>query len=154
MPGGIPRYVRCYDNGGGFTHFCRKCLQFSDEDPTGTCRVNGCGHRLLKAGPGSCDRYTVVYTGNYKGRGGRTEYAAMSGSPFHPQGFGQHGETPHITDAPNGKRPPAIGGKAAWGNGDSRRIPFAALPPDCQKLVLKDYEENWRLSPTQPNLIK
>ena len=63
-PNGIPKYVRCYDNGG--------------------VDVEG----------GSGDRYTVVFSGNFpKGEGINKEYPylAMSESPFHPQGIGLHG---------------------------------------------------------------
>jgi hypothetical protein len=124
MPGGIPRYVRCYDNGGP------------------------------DAPDGSCDRYTVVFTGRAaksKGIGWQPDqwpYLAMSGSPFHPQGFGQHGHTNHQpcdTLTHNPKRPygwpPAIGRRNHLGT----RIRFQDLPPDCRKLVLRDYKEIWRL---------
>jgi hypothetical protein len=64
IPNGIPRYIRCYDNGG------------------------------LEKEKGSADRYTVVYTGNYSGKSkGWHDYVGMSGAPFHPQGIGMHGQT-------------------------------------------------------------
>jgi hypothetical protein len=123
MPGGVPRYVRCYDNGG-------------PDMPDG-----------------SCDRYTVVFSGRAAsaGNGGEYPYLAMSGSPFHPQGFGQHGSTrlqpcdtmKHTPGRPPGYCwPPAIGRKCHLGT----RIRFQDLPPDCQKLVLSDYKEIWRLN--------
>ncbi len=66
IPNGVPRYIRCYDNGG-------------HERPNGTA-----------------DRYTVVYTGNYAGKTkGWHDYVGMSGAPFHPQGIGMHGQTEH-----------------------------------------------------------
>ena len=74
MPDGVPRYVRCYDNGG------------------------------------SGDRYTVVYTGNYRGRGGMCRYVGMSALPFHPQGVGMHGESREPID---GRWAPAVGGRPA-----------------------------------------
>ena len=52
LPGGIPKYIRCYDNDGA-----------------------------------TIDRYTVVFTGNYKNRIG-CDYLAMNACPVHPQGFG------------------------------------------------------------------
>lgn len=105
MPGGVPRYVRCYD------------------------------------GPSTFDRYTVLFTGRYAGRPtGRVAYVGMSADPFHPQGFGQHGEMHGAGDAPNGW-PPKIGGSCHLGT----RINFADLPEDCQRLVLSDYMELWNL---------
>lgn len=148
MPGGIPKYIRVWDNGGGYTHFCRKCLLFSDGDADGVCKVNQCGHKLIPAGPGSFDRYTVVFTGRFLGRNGRTHYVGMSCHPFHPQGFGQHGDSDEPFDAPKGWSA-SVGNKAPWGNRDSRRITFQRLPPDCQKLVVQDYMEIWRIGKYQ-----
>lgn len=90
MPNGIPRYVRCYDNGGE-----------------------------------TFDRYTVVFS-RAKGR----NYLAMSANPFHPQGFGNHGEG--VIDRPS------------YGH-LGKKIPFTALPPDCKRAVLSDYRELWGL---------
>lgn len=70
LPGGVPRYTRIYDNGGP------------------------------DAPDGSVDRYTVVFTGNYRGRDGICRYVSMSGAPFHPQGIGQHGEQDRPIDRP------------------------------------------------------
>jgi len=78
------------------------------------------------------DRYTVVYTGNYSGRNGFCQYVSMNCSPFHPQGFGQHGESDHVIDKP---RYSHLG----------KRIKFVDLPEDCQKLVMQDYLEIWHL---------
>jgi hypothetical protein len=111
MPQGIPKYIRCYDNGGV---------------------DNG----------GSIDRYTVVYTGNYRRGKGWFQYVGMSESPFHPQGFGQHGENPTQIDVNKWGFAPAMGRKNHLG----RRIPFTQLPPDCQKLVLSDYKDIWQLT--------
>lgn len=62
LPNGLPKYVRCYDNGG-------------PEKENGTI-----------------DRYTVVFTGRYTHKtAGEHWYLGMNGAPFHPQGFGQHG---------------------------------------------------------------
>lgn len=120
MPAGVPRYIRCYDNGGA-----------------------------------SADRYTVCFTGRAatcRAPGYATEYSyrAMSADPFHPQGVGLWGSSPNQpADTRREKRgwhfPPAIGRKCFLG----RRIAFADLPPDCQKLVLRDYREIWNLNPVE-----
>ena len=141
MPDGVPKYVRVYDNGGGYESFCRHCYEFSSGGGT-HCPVKECGHRLLPAGNGTADRYTVVFTGRFKGRDGRAHYVGMSCHPFHPQGVGMHGEAELNFDAPGGF-PPKIGDKVRCGNGDSRRIPFRLLPADCQKLVIRDYVDIW-----------
>ena len=102
LPGGIPRWIRCYDNGGE-----------------------------------SFDRYTVLYTKI----NGYHAYVGMSEMPFHPQGFGQHGEHDCAIDAIDGVWPPAVGRKNHLGT----RITFADLPTDCQKLVMNDYKDMWGL---------
>lgn len=94
--------------------------------------------RFYDNGGETCDRYTAVYLKPYTRKDGTRyspepyPYTAMSALPFHPQGFGQHGETcgdpcdwPHI--APLGRK-----------NHLGRRIRFQDLPEDCQKLVLQD----------------
>ena len=117
LPGGVPRWIRCYDNGG-------------TDDPNG-----------------SIDRYTVVFTGRFKkwgmpGRGVEWPYLAMDSRPMHPQGFGQHGVTNGgPADTLRGERPPAIGRKGYLG----RRIAFADLPPDCRTVALSDYRCIWGL---------
>lgn len=106
LPGGVPRWVRCYDAGEN----------------------------------GPCDRYTVVFCG--RSFYGVFPYLAMNAAPFHPQGFGQHGETAgKPCDVNRWGFAPIIGRKCHLG----RRIPFTALPPDCQRLVLQDYRELWGL---------
>ena len=103
-----PRHVRCYDNGGE-----------------------------------TIDRYTVVFTGKRARMDGGTgrpfayPYLAMNARPFHPQGFGQHGETNWFPA--DGLRPPSIGRRGHLG----KRIAFAELPDDCRALVLSDYREIW-----------
>lgn len=96
LPGGKPKYVRCYDNGGR-----------------------------------SFDRYTVVFTGRYK-NDHSYEYVGMSAHPFHPQGFGQHGEHTQPIDYPTYSH---LG----------KKISFDQLPEDCKKCVLQDYKENWNI---------
>lgn len=114
--GGVPRYVRIYDNGGE-----------------------------------TFDRYTVCFTGKagaLRSPGCATEYQylAMSENPCHPQGFGQWGGTKGqpadtMRDKPGWHWPPAMGRKCHLG----KRIAFADLPEACQRLVLRDYAEIWKL---------
>ncbi len=106
MPGGVPRWVRCYDNGGE-----------------------------------SLDRYTVVYSGNFAGRGGRCMYVSMNAAPSWPQGICQHGEHDRVVDAPRGGFAPAVGRKCHLGV----RVRFQDLPADCQEVVLRDYRGLWGL---------
>lgn len=80
----------------------------------------------------SADRYTIVFTGNYRGRNGSCLYLGCNAHPFHPQGIGMHGESPEPIDRP---------GYSHLG----RKIAFEALPEDVQKLVLSDYRELWGL---------
>src|SRR5947209_3006604 len=81
LPGGVPRYVRIYDNGG---------LDNPNER-------------------GSGDRYTVVFGGHnprweheYVAGWGRFSYPvlAMDESPFHPQVISLHSEYPRLIDWP------------------------------------------------------
>ena len=74
--------------------------------------------RIYDNGGKTFDRYTAVYMDQSEGRG---LYAArgMSENPFHPQGFGQYCS-------------------AMAGRHLGRRIPFEALPTDCQRAVMLD----------------
>jgi len=68
------------------------------------------------------DRYTVVYLDQScpKANGQKLyQSVGMNAHPFHPQGFGQHGE-------------------CLPGRHLGRLIPFESLPEDCQKLVRQD----------------
>ena len=80
--------------------------------------------RVYDTGPGTwCDRYTVVYleTKFVDARHGRGyQFIGMNSEPFHPQGFGQHGEVFRL------------------GKHLGKRIKFADLPGKCQRLVLSD----------------
>lgn len=102
--------------------------------------------RCYDDGGETIDRYTVVYTGK---RGGY--YVGMSGAPYHPQGFCQHGEG--LVDVPNGSWPPAIGRKNHLGT----RIAFSELPIDCKRVVLQDYCHTWGLPlpdyATMPSIV-
>lgn len=78
--------------------------------------------RCYDNGGKTADRYMVVYMDIYEGwKLHRRLYGSrsMSDSPFHPQGV-------------------AIYGEAMLGKHLGKRIKFAELPPDCQKLVLLD----------------
>jgi hypothetical protein len=75
------------------------------------------------------DRYTVVYTGHYKGRQG-CDYIGMSSIPYHPQGFGQHGWSETIIDKPT------------YGH-IGKKIKFTDLPEDCQRVAIDDYVDIW-----------
>ncbi len=105
LPNGIPRYVRCYDNGGA-----------------------------------TADRYAVVFTGKYPKTDGFVVTVFMSAEPSHPQGVFHHSEEPS-PDTDRYGYPPALGRRCLLG----RRIPFLALPAECQRVVLDDYKTLWSL---------
>ena len=69
----------------------------------------------------SFDRYTIFYKAN--GWQPWRDYIAASDNPFHPQGFGQHGES-----------------REFWRRADmahiGKPIRFASLPPDVQRFAL------------------
>lgn len=73
----------------------------------------------------SFDRYTVLYGAPLwdESMGRTVPYVAMNAAPFHPQGFGQHGEM-------------CSSDRAVLG----RKVRFLDLPSDCQKLVHQDGE--------------
>lgn len=159
MPGGIPRWIRVYDNGGGFTHFCPRCLSYCDADDfLPMCPTDACNSRKLipVVDPGTADRYTVMFTGRYRGRQrGFVDYVAMSCHPTHPQGVCYHGEIKtENADCVRGYAP-SVGRYVA---GFGRRIPFAHLPEACRKVVVKDYMGIWGLDPMAqmelPNIQK
>ena len=75
--------------------------------------------RCYDNGGTTIDRYTVVYLDQPERAANTFAAVAMSGEPFHPQGFGQH------TTAQPGQH---LG----------KRVTLASLPADCQKLVLQD----------------
>jgi len=87
--------------------------------------------RIYDNGGETFDRYTVIFTGNYKGRNG-CDYIGMSENPYHPQGFGQHGWDQNMIDCPKYSH---LG----------KKIGFQELPPDCQRAVIDDYKDIWRI---------
>jgi len=91
--------------------------------PNGNPRYLKC---FDKEGP--IDRYTIVYTGRYKGRPlGIAEYLAMSETP---KSFCQHGEMPskNVTVAALGKK-----------------VNFESLPQICQDFVINEYCGIWKI---------
>ena len=115
MPNGIPRYVRCYDNGSESADRYTVCY-------TGNYRNRG---------PASNEYVKGWYL-----------FVAMSPDPFHPQGVGQHGESEdRQIDTNKSGYVPAIGRKCHLGT----RIAFSKLPESCQKLVRADYATLWNL---------
>lgn len=79
LPDNVPKFIRCYDNGG--------------MDKGGTADR----YTVIFTG-----RY------RYNKTGGAFVHLGMSGRPFHPQGIGTHGESNTQPDAREGW-PPAIG---------------------------------------------
>ena len=90
-------------------------------------------HETVLGHPISCwdngsklaDRYTVVFLDTETN--GKVQYLGISGAPFHPQGFCQHGEMPIDCVAYKGR-----------GGAFDKRIPFNALPEDCRRAVEQD----------------
>lgn len=76
--------------------------------------------------PRTWDRYTVFYVEPVTDDGNRFCYVGMSANPFHPQGFGQHGELERyqMTQYRYANRRHAC----KWSD----------LPADCKKLVRQD----------------
>lgn len=85
--------------------------------------------RCYDLGEDKNDRFTVVFSKGiyYEGSGWWFDYVGGNSLPTHPAyGIWQHGQSRYAPiDNPDGKH---LG----------KRIPFRALPPDCQKLVLQD----------------
>jgi hypothetical protein len=99
--------------------------------------------RCYDNGGESIDRYTVVYTGRYRHlTGGVSWYVGMNSAPFHPQDFGQQGEgkDARCIDCLDGSWGGASIGRS---NHLGKRIPFAELPEDCQRLVVQDLVNLW-----------
>jgi hypothetical protein len=89
--------------------------------------IDGHNISVWDDGESVVDRYTVVYLDEVDGRG-NVPYLAMSASPFHPQGFAQHGEMPIYSVAYKGR-----------GGAFKKRIAFVNLPADCQQAVRNDF---------------
>ena len=89
--------------------------------------------RCYDNGGETWDRYTVVFTGRYRGRRGQFMHVGMDHKPYHPQGFCQHGFNYSQIDYPT------------YGH-LGKKISFDDLPADCQELVLSDYLVIWGLA--------
>lgn len=88
-----------------------------------TVQVNGkrkvC--RIYDAGDSVADRYTIALKGyRLKDWGMVYPYLSASENPYHPQGFGQHGEAPH----------------PMTGRHLGKRVSFEALPEPVQRFIL------------------
>jgi hypothetical protein len=124
LPGGVPRYIRCYDyNHGGMN---------PDDQPADRYTVVFSGAAVVERAPGCVPHYP---------------YRAMSANPCHPQGFGQwcSNEGQPVDTHPTGGKgrrwPPPVGRKCNLG----MRIRFEDLPEECRRLVLADYREVWKI---------
>ena len=80
--------------------------------------------RIFDAGPEVTDRYTVAFKGRrVTGYGMTYPYLASGSTPFHPQGYGQHGESSvFLKGAHLGKR-----------------VAFESVPADVQKFILQQF---------------
>lgn len=79
--------------------------------------------RVYDNGGATVDRYTVAFKGSYVPHYGMVyPYLACNDAPFHPQGFGQHGENREFLDG-------AYLGK---------RVAFDTLPSDVQKFIMNN----------------
>jgi len=88
--------------------------------------------RCYDNGGATIDRYTVVFTGRYRGRRGQFVHVGMDHKPYDPQGFCQHGFNWAQIDRPT------------YGH-IGRKIAFGDLPAKCQSVVLSDYLSIWGL---------
>jgi hypothetical protein len=84
--------------------------------------------------PKFIDRFTVVFldeTFKHPAHNNveYVNYLVMNETPFHPQGFCQHGEMPLSAVAYKGR-----------GGCFIKRIKFDDLPEDCKKAVYQDFE--------------
>lgn len=82
-----------------------------------TCRIYDLG-----AESGVADHYTVAFRGHFvKGWGMVYPYLAAGPCPFHPQGFGQHGESREFLK----------------GRHLGKRVTFESVPADVQRFILQ-----------------
>lgn len=97
--------------------------------------------RIYDAGDNVADRYTVIFSGNYVGRNGKTQIIAMNESPTHPQGVCIHNQYSHPIDVDKWGFSLRIGQKNHLGV----RIRFGDLPEECKKIVMRNYLEIWEI---------
>jgi hypothetical protein len=76
--------------------------------------------RIFDAGPELADRYTIAFKGYRVDRELWYPYLAAGPTPFHPGGFGQHGESQYL-----------LTGKHL-----GKRIHFEDLPGDVKRFAL------------------
>ena len=88
--------------------------------------INGHNVSVWDDGNSVADRYTVVFLDDAD-ENGNVPFLAMGSTPFHPQGFCQHGEMKIWMVAYHGR-----------GGAFTKRIKFTELPPDCQKAALQE----------------
>ena len=88
--------------------------------------------RCYDAGEKIGDRYTIVYTGNFKGRNRRCHIFGCSGNPFHPQGIGLHDDYGFIIDKPKHGH---LG----------KKVKFETLPKNVKHAIYRDYGDFWQL---------
>ena len=114
-PGGVPRYVRCYDSEGESMDRYTVCY-------------TGRGATVRYAG-----RRFFFY------RAMSEHPCSAQGIGLYCETENQPCDT--LGERPGWHWPPAIGRKCHLG----RRIRFEDLPGDCRKLVLSDYKEIWKI---------
>lgn len=96
--------------------------------------------RLYDNGGETVDRYTAVFTGNYKGRT-QCDYIGFNHIPNSPNmGFWQHGSDRNIIDKPSYSH---LG----------KKISFSNLPEKCRKLLMDEYCDIWELPKTIVNEV-
>lgn len=79
--------------------------------------------RIFDCGPDQWDRYLVAFKARRSLGQLYYPYIASSEHPFHPQGFGQHGENPTFLT----------------GRHLGKRVRFEDVPPDAQKFILQEF---------------
>ena len=88
---------------------------------------------ILDNGGETFDRYSAIFINQQVMQDdypGLVWYVGMSENPYHPQGFGQHGETKLNHDDPN----EIAKEKAHWG----KRIKISDLPEKARHLVISE----------------
>jgi hypothetical protein len=99
------------------------------------------GYVVLDNGGESYDRYTILSTLPMPGTN-RHEYGGFSENPYHPQGFGQHGELTHAEfNAHAREHFKALG----------KQISVHALPADARKFAYDFIEADRGSRETDPN---
>ena len=79
--------------------------------------------RIFDSGENFADRYTIAFKGyRVSGYGMVYPYLASGGTPFHPMGFGQHGESKYF-----------LTGKHL-----GKRVEFDSLPDQVKTFILEN----------------